>query len=569
MREAHYAELETIINALLCQYPSDNDGQRFDEGKLDPVDPELVGSVDISGWNVPESSCIGIAQRILFGDHREFLRPDRPKLHYISSARQHLRHFKELVDVGLAEKKARSIPEFGFAKFFTILKKVDDDGVALLRTILDCVTANESFVTPPPVNISNLVTMLEKFKYVEKMRALDLRHWYHALKIGKNLSRWFTIAIGSLRVEWKCLPMGWCWACFISQSSTSYLVAPEQAVTWTELPRYITIGNVVIFIIYDNVIAGGPAAELDEFWRGLLTRIAAANGTVKEDFEAVAGTSLDALGLRWFPGLGGLQWELLPKFIAKALEAIKVENGEWCKAKTIAGCLGLVAWGRYACRQPLFDLQSEYKTLADYVTPFSWNTQVPTSQFKTTFDALRRISAAGRQSFVVCHEEVLAFSDAHIGGYGYVGGSPLSPFSGYWAIGANYQSKDMFFLEAIAAKQAVFALARPGRHIFLAVDNKALFFAINKRSTACPRTARVLGELFSCLEERHCLLTVGWLPSEANPADELSRHLPFSRVKLLDAGAKIQWTVPPVPEFGSKLGRVVGPHARRGMAGRV
>ncbi|MBM3968167.1 MAG: hypothetical protein FJ308_24380, partial [Planctomycetes bacterium] len=315
-----YDDVDVLVAKCLSNYTFGPD-VNLSEGRLDPVPPDLPGRVDLSDRQLhpeyPATSPIGVAQRVLFDENpTKFLNPDRKPPVFRSSSNVHRRHVAEMLASKLCHKKARKERECGFARFFTVLKKIDDDGIAVLRTILDCVTANESFINPYPVNLSNLHTVLSTFAEVECLRTLDLRHWFHQLKAGKFLQSMMTVAFGSLRLLWDTLAMGFKWAPFISQAVTTMaVVGQDEASTWTELPHVIEIGNVKIFVIYDNVLAGGPEVELDAFWEGFLQRLDDLNILVKpgSDVKAVRGTHLDALGLKWLPrGKDGLRWCLLP-----------------------------------------------------------------------------------------------------------------------------------------------------------------------------------------------------------------------------------------------------------------
>jgi len=355
--------------------------------------------------------------------------------------------------------------------------------------------------------------------------------------------------------------MGWTWAPYCAQAIITYAIAGEEALNWTELPTVMSFGNVRVCAIYDNVIAGGPEEELAEWWRGLLTRLQQLNLLVKpgSDQVAVGGSSLDAVGIRWTPSVEGLQWELLDKFRKKIDLAMNLLHEPTMTAKQAAGCIGLLSWGRYATRGDLCDLQPTYKRLTQIVQEGGWRAHCSTNDFRYVFEALERLRNDGPQQLRHRRDEILGYSDAHnVHGYGFVGGHPLTCRSSHWPIGSKYEPRDMYYLEAISAKQMVLALARPHRCLYIAFDNLALVQALRKRSTSCPRTAVVLHELFEHLRKLDCILIPGWIPTDFNPADELSRHLPFDREKMLRAEQEVKWTSPPAPQFGSVLGRVVG-----------
>ena len=562
-----YDDPDVIAARCLSGYRTEP-AVRLSDGKLDPIPEDLAKRVDLSDRRIhpeyPSHTPIGIAQRVLFEDPKPFLNPDRPPPRYRSSQNCHRRHVAELLASNLCHKKSRSEKERGFAQFFTILKKVDDDDVAILRTILDCETANEAFRTAPPVNLCPLHEVLQLFSRVECMRTLDLRHWFHQVKVGDFLSSMFTIAFGSLRLCWDCLPMGWSWAPFIAQALTTFAVAGESALSWSEIPKVMTFGNVFVVVIYDNVLAGGPEADLDAFWVGLLQRLTKLNALVKPDSDkkAANGSTLDCIGIRWRPSAKGLQWQLLPKFVEKISDVLKLLESPSCSAKQIASVLGMLAWGRYATREDICDLHDAYRVLSADVSRAGWRAVTSPELYRDAFEKLAALQTAGWQQFAPTHDEILAFTDAHnLCGYGHVGGSPLVCAAKRWDMGARYEPKDMYYLEAVGLKQTVFAFARPRRRLYVGTDNKGLYFAVMKKSTVCPRTARVLHEMFCYLRSIDCTLVIGWLPSEVNPADEMSRHLQLDVEKLRAAERQTIWAHPPSPEFGAKMGRVVGPGA--------
>ena len=561
-----YEDPEVILARCLSMY-SQGPNVYMSEGVLDEVPPDVPGRVDLSDCSLhptyPDTSPIGVAQRVLFSmNPQEFLHPDRKCPRYRSSQDNQRRHVADLLSSRLCRKKTRTEREQGFARFFTVVKKVNDDGVATLRTILDCVTANEAFIDPLPVNLCNLHVLLGIFAEVECMRTLDLRHWFHQIRIGPFLQSMFTIAFGSLRLLWEVLAMGFKWAPFISQALTTMMVVgPEVASAWTELPRVIAFGDVRVVVIYDNIIAGGPEDQVDALWAQIHARLHYYNALLKEgsDVKAVRGGSLDALGLRWLPSVKGLRWTLLPKFVKKVGEVLKLSGLCSCRIKEISSVIGLLAWGRYATRSDLCDLQQAYSTLAADVAAHSWRGSTTPSKYCDVFDKLAALQGFGWQQHSPAINEILAFTDAHnISGYGHVGGSPLTCTARRWPIGSVFLPKDMYYLEAVGLKQTVLTFARPNRRMFVASDNKSLVAAVQKRSTACPRTARVLHEMFEHLRSMSAELILGWIPTAHNPSDELSRHLPLDGEKLRVAERHVCWACSPSPEFGPRMGRVVG-----------
>lgn len=541
-----YDEDEMILDYISTNYGDTGLNENQDGGVLDSIPDGLAGRVNLEKLPCPVDCPLGRAKNILFGNPEHSLRQQCDViLKFVPSSRKYRKFVTEMTLAGLCHKKPRLMKEKGFAKFFTVLKKVNENGIPILRTILDCQGANSAFIQPDPVNLSNLREMLNEFAYVEKMRTLDLRHFYHQVQIGDALKEYFSVAMGSLRLIWDVLPMGFTWSCFIAQAITTFAVAGSKAFNWTQLPSVIRVGNCSFFCVYDNILGGGPAKELDEIWKGIVGRLqdpSGLNAQIKEESQAMEGSSLSALGLEWFPSESGLCWCLLDKFVDK-IRAAKtlLQEKPSLPLKKLAGCLGICAWGRYATCGHLFDLNGAYKRLAKMVKEKSWKGVDSTSHYQSLLDVLSSLEGAGLQSLAIWKENIIVYSDAHIYGYGFVGGHPTFFGSRRWE--TLFESKDMFFLEAIAAKQACMAFKKNYRAIHLVTDNMALCHTLRRKTTTCPRTALVLRELFDFLDNNSMsLASVNWIPTDFNPADKLSRGLSLDYSFLLDAHAHVTWS---------------------------
>eukprot|EP00760_Papus_ankaliazontas_P010386 PhM_4_TR14266/c0_g1_i1/m.59653 len=394
--------------------------------------------------------------------------------------------------------------------------------------------------------------MVEALDTAQTIRTLDLRHMYHQIKIHEHLRPFFTVALGSVRLRWSVLPMGWKWACFVAQAITTFAVAGDVARTWTALPRCIRIQECTFFVCYDNVIGGGPAQQLSDLWSLIVKRLTdpkGLNAMIKEQDVASYGSFVETLGLRWYPSEQGLRWCLLDKLIQKALACARlIAQSDTLTLNVIAGGLGLVAWARYASKGHLFDLAPSYRSIADVVAVDGWHGRDSCDHYGSLVCALEDVARIG----LCCNHrhtsETLVFTDAHVSGYGFVGGEPRVTYSRPWP--RLHESRDMFYLEAISAKLAVSALAARSGRIYLACDNKAVVLSIRKRSTTCPRTAPILQQLFDVLAIRECGIVPGWIPTACNPADELSRGYDLVEEKVSAAHEVVEWTAPPVLQWG-------------------
>ena len=78
-----------------------------------------------------------------------------------------------------------------------------------------------------------------------------------------------------------------------------------------------------------------------------------------------------------------------------------------------------------------------------------------------------------------------------------------------------------------------------GCSIAVGIDNQGLIHAVRKRSTRCPRTARVLAEMFEHMEATKKTLSVNYINTEENPADEPSRQKRINVLKWMAARSSL------------------------------
>jgi hypothetical protein len=183
-----YDPVGMVIDGIVASYPTFEGSCPTAEGELDEIPEGLPGRIDLRKLEVNPNSPIGRAKRLLMDPAalREFLCEEKAKLNFLPSNRKFLKYLPKLIERGLCNKARRDDKLQGFARFFTVLKKINEFGVPILRTILDCDTANQHFIQPDPVNLAMLQEMLASFANVEGMKSLDLRHFYHQILIGSH-----------------------------------------------------------------------------------------------------------------------------------------------------------------------------------------------------------------------------------------------------------------------------------------------------------------------------------------------------------------------------------------------
>jgi len=440
------------------------------------------------------------------------------------SFRDHVKFASQLQKEGLARPMKRSDKVKGYSRFFTVVKKVNEDGETILRSINDCYFLNQ--VTPDslPVNLPTLLEVQDALRDVECIRTLDLRHWFHCIPIGPHLSQFLGIALGPVRLIWLVLPMGWKLAPLCAQAITWFLVAGNESFHWTELPRVYRKGRVRVVVWYDNVIMGGPRAETDIMWKELKDRCLIFGAPIKEEFSAFRpGDFIDAIGLRWTLTANGVEWELLPKMRKKLVDsASRLLAEKVLRIKEVAKIVGTLVWSRWAYRRHLYDLQPAYAALSKEVREHGWRGAMKTDDVKYLAALAQELAEDTRRIGLHRASRTAVWcSDASVTGFGGIDLVNHEYVAGLWR--HTHESKDIFYLEALALKLVV-SKASEGCDITVGVDNQGLLHAIRKRSTRCPRTARVLAEMFMEMDACGKTLRVVYIHTDDNPADEPSRQ---------------------------------------------
>jgi hypothetical protein len=492
------------------------------DGTLDHVD--VAGCIDLESIRaaVRNPGCpLHVALWALMDDSFEESLVPRGKLRK-RTFKEYLKFVEEMVDADLCDRASRKDKAKAYSGFFTVLKK-EVDGIRILRTILNCEGLNLASPKAPPVNLPSLLEVQEAFKDCKFLKALDFRHYFHQMSINKKLQDWLHIAIGPARIKWKVLPMGWTWAPFIAEAVSWYFAVGDQVNEWSELPRvYRSEDGVVVVIWYDNVFAGAESEEaLEKFWSAMMERCTKHKVVVKEVHAAHEGQSIECIGLRWHVTDSGVRWELLEKTKTKLRQIPARLEETALPIKEVAKFVGCIVWGLWSQRQGLYCLRNAYEALSNAVKDFGWKGIMSTASIKDLGDVAMRLATSDEiHGFDQNKPKVYLASDASLTGYGVVDLVTGWQVRGQWK--CWHETGDMYYLEALAAKRAVLS-APEGTDIMLFTDNMGLVCSLRKRSSRCPRTARVLEELDDALKQRRQTLRVFHIASEENPADGPSR----------------------------------------------
>lgn len=86
---------------------------------------------------------------------------------------------------------------------------------------------------------------------------------------------------------------------------------------------------------------------------------------------------------------------------------------------------------------------------------------------------------------------------------------------------------DMFHAESYAAYRAIVDNGQNNEHINLRCDHRGVCLMLNDRAARhplrYPHVSALLTKLLSWMASKNISISVSWIPSESNPADEPSR----------------------------------------------
>lgn len=533
--QCHPESFEPLMSAV---YNYDDEPHNEDEGSLDPIHPSLAGTLELDKllnhlWLTGCIFALAIAPPILIALHvirdpEFFTQILRRKAARVSRTppRFH-KHLRSLCGMNIVER-ALMEDAAAWARFFTVVKS-KLEGMVTLRTIFHTIDVNSGMPAAPPVNLPSIPELLRAFRNCEFLYTTDMRHFFHQFGLHELIRKFFTIRCGKNTFRCRCMPMGWTWAPFVAQAIAWWLAVGDVCFSWETLPPIFNFQGVVIVIWYDNLLFGGEKAKVEALTQDFRARVRWLSGIVKEESHADLENFITFIGLELKPTRSGIQWRIAQKTLAKLNKwEMMLCEGHPISDKHWESLRGILVWCFWCCQLSFFALVPLFRI----ITPLH-------EHLERSLSLIQVFSCNAWHSLPILERMEVTFTDASTAGWGIVFASGTSE-SGTFV--KSFTSADIFFLEALAVKQAVRAL-QGGSLLIIGTDNKALMHTINRGCTACPRTARILHECVESLNSKHCQMRAFFIPTEENPADELSRGQQLKVKKLLDALEKYKYEI--------------------------
>lgn len=501
---------------------------------------------------------------------------DETKFERAHTAPKWKAHLKNLetshILTSLAELKLSFASIKNHSKYFAVPKS---DGL-LARAILNYKQASKAFLTPKPVNLPLIESVLKSVAEGGRFWCTaDWRHYFHQFPLGTFTAPYFSVTCGSDTRIWRTMPMGWAWSPRIAQcaSWTMVIEALCRAKLWTvdeatkrspNPPSYIKTKSLFLVIWYDNLLACFEnERDRDKFD----TAIHDVCEIVRCDWKEFHRWNLNTIGpnTKKQPTYLGVTfatrpvkadrsgtrereviWKHDPTRLKRWKDVQTVDLESWTP-RHFARAVGVILWDvtvnvdhfykESATIDILRKAGAEARSVGwDVVTKLTWtaneinllNARVTTIVENNQWRIFHRTETT---------HTIHAASDASGNiGFGGIrwdpsGGNVETIVSGTWKENCPELAEAHIFLkEYLAAALTIEKITRLSQkaRILLAVDNTALVHSLRARYSSNAHANEFIKRIVGALETSNCDLEIVAVASADNAADAASRNEPFS-----------------------------------------
>ena len=536
--------------------------------RLDPI--EVAGRFDASG--VPQSTIIW------FEIARSILTNPRPPI-VIAKSRARRTHveYKAHLET-LAGYKVVSLQNATFkpnyiCAYFAVPKKDETARSIFSGGILTPLTSRMPSVNiPDALYIAELIAhMAQKFDNAICISVMDLRHWFHQIRIPPEWRQYFTICVDKLLYTWNVLPMGWTASPFLAQAMALGVIAVMlkkdhgiefEGENQESLPHHLIskCGNVAITCNYDNICVIASRAQ-----RGAGALVVAAlnsqNIEVKECTHVSAkelrkGSNIAHLSVLYGQDQksGAITTRHAEGSIAKWHKILvatraSMHSGSLTK-REVARVIGIMLYDQRLAGKKLH-LQSQLINMLTELHPVrqwdeKWSGDTNTIQsilkrFETTLSNIPRVVHINPSPT----KELIVASDACLKGAGHViKWMDESPLEVRAYVSSITEDTHIFVHEMVAAyvaiKSAVGKIPPEDLSkvkVYFLIDNAAVAGAIAKGVTTVRAVQGVLGKICTILEKFNSHV-VRNIPGKLNAADGPSRGVQPEHIDLMELFAR-------------------------------
>jgi hypothetical protein len=512
-------------------------------------------------------------------------------------------HLRQLSEWEVLMEITHDRPRLAALMYISVYFAIPKDK-EVARSIFNGKALSQWCTAPPAVNLPEVTDIIRRLAILVSRSSArrpfsgftaDIRHWFHQIPVGSEVSKYFGVALGTRFFEWRMLPMGWSHSPYICQCLAWTILlfadsdfpgnrdgldrARAELRGAEQLPQYVTLRNDqgedvgFITLTYDNIgvftIDGAIREALAHKVHSNFTKKA---GVVLKELHdrpprhvTLLKPPVDDSALHGFLGIEylGVQygvirsarqvcqliWRHVPSRAAE-WEKLTLPSDRLVTARTIARTIGVILWHYTVTLTPLctcgdlIDILRRTAVFVNHSRP-QWDEVVPNIGLQEIDIMNRHLSSAITNQWnnvsTVPSTEAFMFTDAASRGQmGYVvlnaRGEPLAVEA--IAYPPGMQEAHIFLQEMHAAVHSIKACVRRfgwhGTRIHVGVDNSAVAFALRHMYSSNRRATAELCDLLTALRTSECTIDVILVVSADNPADDPSRgaqHLDPSRLE--------------------------------------
>ena len=469
-----------------------------------------------------------------------------------------LPHLRLLKDWQIMMNPEKGVFAQVLASYFEVRKKNKK-----LRTIVDCRPVNAMCKTPPRVNLASIPDLLMRIAKLGRcyLSVGDFSGWFHQLEIPAECYDLFGIVCADTLFLMCCVPMGFSWACVLAQCVTWAIICVcmkddrngklgmDAKKYGKELPPGIidlerTQGLLCAY--YDNIIVATKSRFLGGQWRKRIMGNAEAFGAKWNPDEILSEPAQEATALGLLINTANVpKWKHCPKKVATWNKWWHAKNA--LTPRYVAKIVGLAVWDSTIRLQPLFELHEVIDVLRSLHERYQLKYKRDWYQAITLSDKDVRVLCAKMDMILVnpWHEPVIhqtavrqwvAASDASDFAWGYV---VLRGQSGPYLINTDnlgkpgqafpidLQKTHIFIKELYAAVRLIKMIAsisdgQPA-DLTLLMDNTAAMHCLQKGYSKNDAGRALVKRVFQLAKDANIRLTIKWIASDDNPADNPSR----------------------------------------------
>jgi hypothetical protein len=381
------------------------------------------------------------------------------------------------------------------------------------RVVHDTLSPNVCLPDAPNPAFLSVRRLKKMLFYGTAAVSIDFKCYYYQFSLPRDIQRYFVFVHEGVKWQFTRLPMGFKWAVIIAQMMSQYIVSVVP------LPKDVYIDNLLV--------VGDPGAV--RYWANVIDKRCTALGVTIGEVQL--GSEVTHRGVLF--NFMRKTVQLKDTFVVKFRTRVML-MATWGEVRSV---LSAALYGAQVLDYPMSKLFHVLKFMGKYaLTHVSTNVQWWAAAW-SEFDQLRQFLVANRPHSPNWQGDGLApqvlITDARRDGKAHiVAAILLDTTTGRMSTvtKAYAKSHDINQLECVAVLEALRAWAPRLRHsrVGLLIDNQAALWSLRKGYARAYHLNTTVDEVEKLTRLHHIELVGAYVPSAENPADALTREVPFS-----------------------------------------